>query len=426
MLGTEQGAYRAHQPGMHAGPNTTESMTPTGQSTSTSGVAMRARDPARTSPVGHGRSGPPDLAGGVDRKSGQGGRSRAFLPYVHGFRAIAILFVVGAHSIWVLNWHDNPATEAFLADFIENGTVLFVFVAGFLFEHLESGFRYRSYLLKKLRNVVSPYLVISTPVAIHDAYTAGIYRRYPDLVGTSGLHRVLWFLVKGGAGTNVPLWFVPMIIIFYLAAPVFMLLARVPRLYWSLLALLPLSLLAHRTSYPNLDTAQLALYYLSAYVAGMCSSHHRIKLEPVLVRIWPVLTGLFLAATAVMWRFSTHHGNYEGLHLFSQEHGAVDWLFAQKLLLCFALLGMLLRCERWAGPRLRLLGDVSFSIFFVHYLFISVFRHFASTRVIPGFADSGDLLNWLVLAAATSLASLGLAVLVKRTAGRRSRLLIGS
>jgi peptidoglycan/LPS O-acetylase OafA/YrhL len=216
-----------------------------------------------------------------------------------------------------------------------------------------------------------------------------------------------------------------MIIIFYLAAPLFMAFVRFPVLYWSLLALLPLSVLAHRTSYPNLDTVQLAIYFLSAYLAGMCASHHRVRLEPILLRIWPALTALFAVGTIAMWRFSSHHGNYEGAHLFSQEHGPVDWLFAQKFLLCFAMLGLLLRCEKWIGPRLRRLGDVSFSVYLVHYYFITIFNHFAYKRVIPGFADAGDLLNWLVLAAVTVAASLGFALLAKWAFGRWSRVLIG-
>ena len=86
-----------------------------------------------------------------------------FLRYVHNFRAVAIVIIVAGHAVVTLGRDAQPAQMDFLLDLLDNGTVLFVFIAGFLFEHLSRKFEYRSYLRKKLLNVIVPYLLISAP-----------------------------------------------------------------------------------------------------------------------------------------------------------------------------------------------------------------------------------------------------------------------
>ena len=60
-----------------------------------------------------------------------------FLGYIHSFRALAILFIVGGHCIDFFNWSEGSAAiERMLRILISNGSVLFVFIAGYLFQHL--------------------------------------------------------------------------------------------------------------------------------------------------------------------------------------------------------------------------------------------------------------------------------------------------
>ena len=61
---------------------------------------------------------------------GQASRlTMTFQKDIHVFRAIAIMFIVGGHCRLVLNWDENRELGYFLADFLANGTVLFVFIA---------------------------------------------------------------------------------------------------------------------------------------------------------------------------------------------------------------------------------------------------------------------------------------------------------
>lgn len=345
-----------------------------------------------------------------------------FLRYVHSFRAVAIVVIVAGHAVFVLAWPEPSRTRDLLLDLLDSGTVLFVFVAGFLFHHLAGRFDHRDYLTKKLTNVLVPYLVVSVPAVVYTVLFTELAADRPVLAGTSVVYQAFWLLFKGGATFLFSLWFIPMITLFYLAAPLFMLMRRHPRLYLVLLVLVPYSLLAHRTD--ELDTVGIALYFLSSYVLGMWASHYRTRMEDLLDRYWAVLAGAFLAAVLVMFLVLDHHGNYYGAAPFSQEHGLIDWMYLQKLLACFALLGVLRRFDGVLGERLRYLGDISFTVFFVHgYLLMAVLV--VSGRLVGG-PPPGNVATFLLLTTGVVLATMGGTALVRRVFGRRSRYLIGS
>lgn len=351
-----------------------------------------------------------------------------FLSYVHSFRAIAILVVVAGHAISIFPWLSDPLADNILSDVLENGTVMFVFVAGFLFQHLSKDFQYGSYLTKKAKNVLLPYFLIATPAAVQGAVSARIYGRYPQLNGTSEIYRFFWFMIKGGAGANQALWFIPMITIFYVAAPVFIQFISRPQLYLLIVVLVPVSLLAHRDAYPNLDTLGLALYYLPAYLVGMWTSQYRTKVEPVLDHIWPWLLLAWFAMLTSMILFAPYHGNYQGSHLFSQEQGIFDWIFAQKLLLSFALLGLIRKFENPLAKPLRGLGDASFAIYFMHCYLLDIVVEGSNrvTRLLGQPRLEGSITVWLAAFLFAAGGSYAIALVVRRLLGTRSRYFIGA
>ncbi len=76
-----------------------------------------------------------------------------FLPYLHNFRGIAILYIVAFHCWSSFGWGDHDLEKKVWNSLIVYGTVLFVFIAGFLFQHLNgqanSRFNFGTYLKKK-------------------------------------------------------------------------------------------------------------------------------------------------------------------------------------------------------------------------------------------------------------------------------------
>lgn len=344
-----------------------------------------------------------------------------FLSPVHSFRAIAILFVVAGHTIWAFQWQQHPALRDVLADFFENGTVLFIFVSGFLFQHLSARFRYREYLRRKFENVVVPYLLLAIPAIAYSILRSNPEHDFPQLAGTSLAYKIFWFYLFGGATVNYALWFIPMITVYFVLSPLFIFIIRHPKLYWSLALLLPVSLLAHRAKFPNLDLVHLGIYYLPAYVMGMCCSQFRSRIEPVVIRFAIPLFCGFLLSVVLMAKFAQFHGNYDVSYMFSREKGLIDWLYLQKIYFCFALWGLVAKYDALIASKLSYVADVSFTIFFLHLYFIAAIEILQHWR-----ASEGSLSLWAEELALVVALCVLTAVLGRFLLGRRSRYVLGS
>ncbi|OJY43914.1 acyltransferase [Pseudonocardia sp. 73-21] len=338
-----------------------------------------------------------------------------FLRYIHNFRAVAILVIVAGHAAFTLGRDAEPRTMDLLADVLDYGTVLFLFIAGFLFQYLSASYDYRGYLGRKLRNVILPYVITLLPGIAFVLWT----NRHAD---GSPLLRVATILVTGLGTPDYPMWYIPMITLFYLAAPLFIRIVRHPRLYWVAVPLLVLSTVAQRP--PEAQTPAIALYFLPVYVIGMWVGHERARLGPLLLRIWPWLLGLWAAAVVIRFLFSPVHGGDYSRNLFSGEYGWVDWMLLMKLVLAFALVGLLQRCEGLIGDRLTFIGDISFTIFFVHVYLLFAFT--LASVALFGAVPQGNLVSWFVLTVAVVAAAAAGTAVAKRVLGPRSRSLIGS
>lgn len=131
----------------------------------------------------------------MDLKTTQSRPAR--LPHLHNFRGLAIIFIVATHCISIFDWASAPLLRDVLGRVVANGTVFFLFIAGYLFHHLSSGFRAIPYWRNKLRFVVLPYVIVSIPAI---ALATTIVRRdglRPGFYDQSVFWQVLEFLGTG-------------------------------------------------------------------------------------------------------------------------------------------------------------------------------------------------------------------------------------
>jgi hypothetical protein len=221
-------------------------------------------------------------------------KQSSFLRYVHNFRGTAILFIVVGHTMQVVMWQDYPELRVFLNVVLQNGSVYFVFIAGFLFQYLSRKYAYKTYLISKLQNVLLPYFLISIPAILYWLLRGG-----PGDVDIASflylppLGKAIAFYATGDH--LFTLWFIPMISLYYLLAPAFIWIDRHPRAYWIIPALLLITLYVNRT--PENYIFPTAIHFLSIYILGMVSSHYREQLFVVEKRTWfflaDCLTNLF-------------------------------------------------------------------------------------------------------------------------------------
>jgi surface polysaccharide O-acyltransferase-like enzyme len=344
-------------------------------------------------------------------KPGLVSASRGFQGHIHSMRALAITLIVGAHSVPSFDWDQSPVLGRVIDTICNQASVLFFFIAGYLFQFLSSRFSYGSYLRQKLKTVILPYLLVSIPAIVISVWLIPQQGMWPWFYNLPEWQQVGLFYLTGKH--LEPLWFVPTITIFYLAAPLLLKLDKRPQLYVLIIPLIVLSVALGRDG--PLGPINKAIYLLPAYLMGMAFSHFRSTAESLSRRYLLVLIGLCAATYAYM--------------LFNEDSASLH-LFL-KLLAVPVLIVALHRLSPNPGPAVDYVAHVSFGIFFVHAYFISAFR--LAYVKLQGGSWTGDgglfepsLLGFLVHTAAVLAASVAAIWVVQKLFPGRSRQLIGA
>jgi probable poly-beta-1,6-N-acetyl-D-glucosamine export protein len=346
-------------------------------------------------------------------------KGRPLLNNIQTLRALAIMLIVAAHVCWKLKELGASPALSRLPACLDDGTVIFVYIAGYLFAHLRSSYSYSSYLIKKFKNVIVPYLLISVPAVYIAVARHGIAPPFPELQGHSLAYQTVWYYLKGGAHLNYALWFIPMISLYYLAAPAFMAFPSNPLLYWLIVPLFCVSVALKRPPFPNLDTIHLAIYFLPSYLFGMWCNQFG---DSTLWRLekFPRLTTILCGAAWVLpLLVSSHPLNFDESGYFTFEHGWVDWLFVQKMLLAVLLTVALKHVPQPVHISLEPLAETSFAIFFLHLFWILLILHYIGPKIPV------NIVSWLAVTVIVLSLSYFTARLVNWALPRASGYLIG-
>lgn len=335
-------------------------------------------------------------------------RSRPYHAHVHRLRGIAILGVVSMHVVDALGGFPPGLGQWVLRLLLGDGSPIFLVISGFLFRETLRTYRYRSLLRRKVRNLLIPYLVISTPALV--IYVAGLKSSHAWLAPEFfEQHPALQVLVLLGTGAHLgPLWFVPMISLFFLASPAFALLERWPRLYLALPALLALTLLVPRPE-GNSNPVQAFVHFCSLFVLGMFLARHHASITSFCGRhcLGVVVLGACAIALLVL---VTQLVPSAGI---IQRAGV--GIYLMFLLYFWRDLGHV-------GGLLDRLGAASFPIFFIHGYPVAVLRDVADGLAL-------DPLLWFLAWGALTLgiagATAALAFGARSVLGRRSRYVVG-
>ena len=298
------------------------------------------------------------------------------LEYINYFRAIAILLIVAGHTVV---WGKNTmfTTNAYL---FYGATFLFVFISGFLFEYLSYKFEYKTYLKKKFINVIMPFIIITLPIAIIYSQTKlDIENSY---INASKIFRFFICLFQSPM-VNPPMWYMGMIIIFFLCAPLFVLIKK-NRYIWysSILCAIIYTLLSNRTYFqiPPLESGikniiytniyfyfKQFFYYMSAYLGGMLVSDILEKYTTTIQKYRKEI--LIITSIGLLFEFVEH------LFVIKLSYHISG---LQKFLECILFVSLFMIYEekikniKWLNTSLKFTADYSFGIFFIHYLFLNI------------------------------------------------------
>jgi peptidoglycan/LPS O-acetylase OafA/YrhL len=336
---------------------------------------------------------------------------RGFRQDFHNLRAVAIILIVGAHTLPSFNWQNSPAVFQAFDVLCNEASVIFFFIAGFLFHHLSGRFQYGSYLRNKFLTVIVPYLLLSLPAIILFVYFIPKYNA-PWGDEPAWIQFVMYYIT----GRHLaPLWFVPTITLFYIAAPLLLFADR--KLRWTY-GLLPIAIAI--SVYLGRDAfwgpLGKAAYLLPAYFGGMFVSRYRDDVEAVVRSwLWP-LVGVCVAIYIAMF--------FEALP--KSTH------IVLKLLSALVFLHALRYFETAVGNSLKYVADISFGIFFVHAYLIGAIAFALTSLTAATYATGqdailpGSLAGYLVFTAAVFGLSVGSVWVCQKIFGARSRMLVGA
>lgn len=199
---------------------------------------------------------------------------RDFLPYMEQLRALAITLVVAGHVALSMGLPRSQRVEEVIFNLISGGTIIFVFISGFLFHHLNDGqFIFRKYFLKKLKLILFPYLIMGFPVVVflvlhRDASYGGYF--LPEKSGFWGEYVTPVFKYFLTGRFLQAYWFIPFFVLLLLFSSVFILFSALSfRVQVSILILLfSLSLVLHRPIWV-MNPFQSLVYYTPVYLLGV-------------------------------------------------------------------------------------------------------------------------------------------------------------
>ncbi|RYG06012.1 MAG: acyltransferase [Chitinophagaceae bacterium] len=304
-------------------------------------------------------------------------RKKEFISYIHNFRGVAICFVVAPHIL--LAWDADSQLYKFFRVLWENGTVLFIFIAGYLFQYLSHRFEYKDYLKKKMEGVILPYFIVSAPIIVYRLMTNDnpgyILDAYPDFTQWAMLKKLAYFIFTGAHMQQM--WFIPMIMIYYLIAPLLLWIDKHPKYYLVILPLIVVSLIVIRE--PFNEIFRMFFHFLSVYMFGMFMSRYRKEYLEFAKKYWVAITALAVITVAVNFYF------------YPAYNSPLNYL--QKMSFCLFFIYWLWKLNDYIPKILGAMAELSFGIFFIHYYFVLILRKVAE-KIWHGPAP-GNIFYWI-------------------------------
>lgn len=295
------------------------------------------------------------------------------MQFVNNFRAIAILAIVLIHAISAVNT-DNSVISNSINVFLNNCSIYFVFIAGYLFAMQANDIEYVSFIKSKFKTIVVPYLFFSIPAVLLYTLDFGLLGRpnftmdhyWIDMAWfntLSAIEQCLYLLITGAH--LGPYWFIPMIVILYIFSPLFIALEK-----WKvgLIALVVLYALGTWIGRPqfNENILQAALFFSAPFLAGFicCKSYKHVNISKLIEWVIWIAIALYIFLT---------------LNYTPESH--IDLLF--KMVMGIGLFFIFKKRVNIRNVWLSMFARLSFFIYFVHGYFIAVIRQLSNANLFP-------------------------------------------
>ena len=308
------------------------------------------------------------------------------LNYINIFRGLAILLIVAGHTMQF--GESGTLTERISFEIFCGGTALFIFISGFLFQHLSGKYEFKNYISKKWTNVILPYLWTAIPGII---FCFLLPVRYENPLEGLNPFIQIPMLLSVGRIHNVPTWFIPMIVLFFLSSWLLLKLEKKGWLYKLLPIMFLVTIFYQRPEleyYMVLDLSYVDrwlaylkyvfvgyAHFFSMYVFGMFCSANKDIIDKFWNFRWVFIVLMVLVA---------------GINVYNGVHGGFTNGTLSKVFLTVIVLAYLKHYDERliSHKKLNNLLDVtakySFGIFFVHWYVFFLYNYiFNLQNVMP-------------------------------------------
>ncbi|MFT5520827.1 MAG: hypothetical protein ACI9IA_001424, partial [Enterobacterales bacterium] len=235
--------------------------------------------------------------------------TKSFNHSIHAFRGFAIINIVAIHAIefffFYVGTGENPPETALKvmawgeSILFHDSTLYFTFISGMLFSMILIDRGYLRFFRSKLMYVVLPYLFFTALITWRNWNNDG-FIVYFEGSTLDFIALVAKNFITGGAIFSF--WYIPVLLVLYIATPVLAKLMTISNAKW-LIALLIMAPLLCSRAWPDVTWTNFA-YFLGAYMLGIVVGANysktielieRYLLSFVLVAIGStlVLVGLF-------------------------------------------------------------------------------------------------------------------------------------
>jgi hypothetical protein len=314
---------------------------------------------------------------------------------------------VAGHSIDFFAWSQaDSAIERLLRILISNGSVLFVFIAGYLFQHLAVKYKTKKYFIAKLKNVILPYFLVSIPAVVIFVFVMPRETVWQGFYDNPQWLQAVYFYITGIH--LAPLWFIPMITLFYLVAPLLVHGDKQKNFYW----ILPVTIIISCFISRGLPF-QSFIHFFSVYLLGMFCSHFKDRVNALLSR--PLLLSLFAVIIASLV-------GYE----FYYMQGTMTYVnYLQKISMSVFFLGLFIQLGKKVDyPIIHVIANASFGVFFIHSYVLTAGKIFSEKML--GYKVAGSLFFYPVVVITVLMSCVLAIVVLQKMLGTKSRYLVGS
>ena len=344
---------------------------------------------------------------------------KKFLNSINYFRGIAIILIVLGHCYGLAGWDISTNTEKLFYSLTLNGSVYFVFISGFLYNHIfYPRFEYKKFIQKKMQFVLLPYLLCSLVPVLLTVFIGDGGNFLPDSLRGNPFLATIWYLITGRI--NFAYWYIPMIMIVFAISPLINWIIRSNKILLAIFFLLPISLIVHRPI-EGINPIHSAIYFLPVYLIGIWSSINNKKIYAYLKDNKKKVAIILLAiALGLIQVFVLHvSGN------FHKEFWSItvpDVNLIQKILLCFLFMSILDIYENTDISSMKKTAETSFAIYFIHP-FLNITFYQVAHKLNLNY--QGNVFTLILATFLVVVISMAIAYSIKAIFKKNSRYIIG-